>query len=377
MKRLISGIAAGLMLAVAMAGCSTKQDSSGSAKVESIKIGFVNHLTGDIAPYGNSMKNGTELAVEQVNKNGGVNGKQLEVVYKDDQSKPDQAVAATKLLIDQKLPIVIGSSASSFTLAMRQSLEDAKVVHIAQISTNPKLAGSGKYFFSMMPGDYDQGDAWMEIVKKKNIKEVAVVYINNDYGNGVKDVFTKSFTAAGGKVLTTITYNESATSFQTQAQKLKESTAQYTFIVSHIKEGALFIKQAVEAGVKTQFIGDTALQTEDMVKQAGAAASGFMALSVGQKDHPKYKEFADAYKAKFNSEPTIWADFAYDTVLTAVEGLKKGGTDATKIRDAIAAIKDFGGATGPINFDDKGIRKAANSFTVYQILDGKWVQAKL
>jgi branched-chain amino acid transport system substrate-binding protein len=373
-KRLVSGLAIGIMAASTLAGCG------GSASNESgpIKIGFVNHLTGDIAPYGQSMKNGTELAVEFINKSGGVNGRQIEVIYKDDQSKPDQAVAATKQLIEQeKVKIVVGSAASSFTLAMVPITQEAKVVHVNAISTNPKLAQAGAYFFALMPGDHDQGDAWMDLVKKNSIKEAAVVYINNDYGNGVKDVFSKAFTAGGGKVLTTLSYNEGATGFQTQAQKLKESGAKYTFIVSHIKEGALFIKQAAEAGVQTQFVGDTALQTDDLIKQAGTGANGVMALSVGQKDHPKYQDFLKAYKEKFNAEPTIWSDFAWDTIMVAAEGIKKaGGTDPEKVRTALTGLKDYAGSTGMINFDANGIRKASNSFTVYQVKGGKWEQLK-
>jgi len=345
-----------------------------SAAQAPITIGFINHLSGDINLYGQSMKLGTQLAVDAVNKSGGINGRPLNVEYLDDASQINQAVAAAHKLIQEKVPIAIGSSASSFTLAIAPIFEQAHIVLMNSVSTNPKLADVGQYFFAMMPGDDEQGAAWNDVAKKLHVTDAAVVYINNDYGNGVKDVFVKDFTASGGKVLGTIPVAEGGTDFRTDALKLKDLHPKYTFIVCHTKEGSLFLKQAHEVGVTTQWIGDTAMGTDDLIKADGSIVDGMYALSVGQKGHPKYAAFTKAFEAAYHQKPTIWSDFAYDTLMLAADALRHAGTDPAKIDQWLRGVHDWHGATGVVSFNEHGIRLASHAFGLYAVKGGLWTE---
>lgn len=368
MKRIV-GAALALLFVAAF---STPPRASAAASP--ITIGFINHLSGDISLYGQSMKLGTELAVDAVNASGGINGRPLRVEYLDDTSQINQAVAAAHRLIQERVPIAIGSSASSFTLAIAPLFEQAHIVLMNSVSTNPKLADVGPYFFALMPGDDEQGAAWNDVAKDMHISEAAIVYINNDYGNGVKDVFVKDFTASGGKVLGTIPVTEGATDFRTDVLKLKDLHPRYTFIVCHTKEGALLLKQAHDLGVTTQWIGDTAMGTDDLIKADGSIVDGMDALSVGQKGHPKWVAFAKAFEAKYHEKPTIWSDFAYDTLMLGADALRHAGTDPAKIDGWLHSVHDWQGATGVVNFNQHGIRIASHAFALYGVKGGQWTE---
>ncbi len=372
---LLAGI---LTLTLVLAACGSQKPAQPAATPqpaqEAIKIGFINHLTGDAAVYGQSMKKGTELAVAQVNGAGGVNGRKVEVIYEDDKLDNNQAVAAARKLITQdKVSVIMGSGSSSKSLAIGPITREARVVQISSISTAPDLKDLGAYFFAVMPSDFAQGAEWANYARKVGIKEAAVVFINNDYGLGVKDIFVKKFTADGGKVLQEVGFNEGDTDLRTQALKVKQSGARTVFMVSHVKEGGLFLKQAKELGVQVQWIGDTAVQTKEVPELAAGGAEGMLALSVGLKSHDKYKAFEKDFKAKYNEDPSIWSDFAYDTTMLIVSAMKAGNLDADAIGKWLRQQKEWVGATGPVSFDENGIRKAEGAFQLYQVKDGKWV----
>ncbi|HEX9118556.1 MAG TPA: ABC transporter substrate-binding protein, partial [Anaerolineae bacterium] len=160
------------------------------AKPAAYKVGLVNHLTGDAAAYGQSMKKGTDLALDVINGKGGVGGVPLQVIYEDDRlSAADAQTAFLKLVQSDKVPVIMGSGSSSISLSLCPKAQEMKVVQISSISTAPSLANCGKYFFSAMASDVAQGPEWVNVAKYLKATEVAVMYINNDYGIGVKDSF--------------------------------------------------------------------------------------------------------------------------------------------------------------------------------------------
>lgn len=366
------------LLVLTLAGCggqpAAEPKKDDAKPTGPIKIGFVNHLTGDAAAYGISMKKGTDLALKQINDAGGVNGRKLEVIYEDDKLDNNQAVAAARKLIEQdKVQVIMGSGSSSKSLAIGPIINDAKVVQISSISTAPDLNKIGPYFFAVMPSDFAQGAEWANYAKKAGIKEAAVMFINNDYGVGVKEIFIKKFQENGGKLLANVGFQEGGTDFRTELLKVKDSGAKTVFIVSHVKEGGLIMKQAKQLGLQAQWIGDTAVQTKEVPEMAAGGAEGMLALSVGLKTHDKYKAFETAYKAMYNEDPTIWSDFAYDTTMLVAEAYKAGNNDGPAIAKYLHGLKDWAGVTGPVTFDAQGIRQAEGAFTLYQVKDGKWV----
>ena len=346
------------------------------AQTKTVKVGFINHLTGDAAVYGQSMQKGTEIAIEEINAAWAKKGMKLEVVFEDDRlAAADAQTAFLKLAQSDKVSVVMGSGSSTVTLSLCPKAQEAKVVLISSISTAPGLKKCGSYFFGMMATDDAAGVEWANIAKKLGHKAAAVTFINNDYGLGVKDAFVAAFKKAGGKILIEQGHEVGGTDFRAEVLKIKATNPKVVFIVSHVKEGSLVLKQAKELGVAAQWIGDTALQTKEIPELAGAGAEGFVALSPGDKSTAVYKSFAEKFKKKFNSDPTIWADFAYDTTMVVAKALEGGATSGEALQKKLREVaKTYKGPSGPKALNRFNI--VAEYYEAYQVKDSKWGEWK-
>lgn len=374
------GIVTLLALALLAAACGGGGGGGGEggqsgSDSQPIVLGFINHLTGDAAVYGQSMKLGTEVALKEINDAGGIDGRPLRVIYEDDKLDANQAIAAARKLIDQdRVPVIMGSGSSSISLAIAPVVDEAGVVQISSISTNPALAQFSNVFIAM-PSDAAQGAEWAGIARQWGIKEAAILFINNDYGIGVKDIFVQHFTQDGGKVLVAEGFPVGSTDVRSQLLRVKDSGAKYIFLTSHVKEGSLVLKQAQELGIQATWIADNAMQAQEVIDLAGSAAEGMFAVQVGRKDHEAYRAFEAAFRNLHGKDPTIWSDFAYDTTRLVATAIREVGTDPAKIKSWLEQVKDFPGATGPLTMGEDGFRVAEGSYELYQVKDGKWVPA--
>jgi branched-chain amino acid transport system substrate-binding protein len=344
-----------------------------AAKPASYKVGLINHLTGDAAAYGQSMKKGAELALDVINGAGGVGGVPVEVIFEDDRlNAADAQTALLKLVQSDKVPVVMGSGSSSISLSICPKAQELKVVQISSISTAPSLKDCGKYFFSAMASDTAQGPGWVEVANYLGAKEAAVMYINNDYGIGVKDTFTEAFTKAGGKVLIAQPFEVGGKDFRTEILKVKATNPKVVFIVDHVAEGSIVLKQSKELGMDVQWVTDVSMVAKEVVDLAGAAAEGVMGLRAGSTATDAYKQFSDAFKKKFNEEPTIWSDFAYDTMMLVAKAIEKGGYTADGIQKAMFEVADtYVGPSGAKKFDQYGIAQGVYEWVT--VKGGQWV----
>ncbi len=344
------------------------------AQLKTVRIGFINHLTGDAAVYGQSMKKGTELALDEINAAWAKKGMKLEVIFEDDRlAAADAQTAFLKLVQSDRVPVVMGSGSSTVTLSLCPKANEARVVLISSISTAPTLRRCGPFFVGMMASDDAAGVEWAHLAQRLGHREAAVTYINNDYGIGVKDAFVAAFRKAGGRVLIEQGHEVGAADFRAEVLKIKATNPKIAFIVSHVKEGSLLLKQARELGLQTQWVGDTALQTKEVPELAGAAAEGFLALSPGDKSTPAYRRFAEQFQKKFGSEPTIWADFAYDTTMVVAKAMEGGAATGEAILARIKEVtKAYTGPSGPKALNQFNI--VAEYYETYQVRDGKWVR---
>ncbi|MCL6595978.1 MAG: ABC transporter substrate-binding protein [Firmicutes bacterium] len=335
-------------------------------------VGFINHLTGPAAVYGQSMMKGTELAVAQINARGGIDGHPLKVIYKDDQLNPSLAVSAFNTLVGvDHVPVVMGSGSSTVTLALVPLATRTHTVLISSISTSPLLAGSSPWFFGVMADDNAQGAEWVKVAKALHVTRAAVMYINNDYGVGVMKVFDKDFAAAGGKVLVNQSFPQGGTDFRTDILKVEASGAKTVFIVGHVQEAGTLLAQAGQMGFHPQWVGDTALNAPQFVQLAGAEANGMILLSAGNHFTAAYRRFSAAFTARFHEAPTIWSDFAYDTTNLVARAIARGGYDAAGIRAALAATRGYVGASGVKTFQRDGF--TAGNFDWYRVRNGQIV----
>lgn len=329
-------------------------------------IGFINHLTGDAAVYGQSMKKGVELALDKIN----AQGEKIRVIFEDDRlSAADAQTAFLKLVDSDKVPVILGSGSSTVTLSLCPKAEERKVVLISSISTAPALKQCGDYVFSAMATDDAQGPEWARVAEYLKADEVAVMYLNNDYGIGVKDAFLDSYK---GKVLIAQPFELGAKDFRTEILKVKATNPKVVFIVDHVAEGSIVIKQAAELGMQVQWVTDVSMVTQEVVDLAGAASEGIMGLRAGSTQTPQYKEFEEAFRKKFNEPPTIWSDFSYDTMMMVAMAIDKYGCNSEGIQKGLMEVsQDYVGPSGPKAFNEYGISRGVYEWMV--VKNGQWV----
>jgi len=344
------------------------------AAPKTYKVGFISHLTGDAAVYGQSMKNGTELALEVINSAGGIRGVPVEVIYEDDRLSPaDAQTAFLKLVETDKVPVILGSASSTISLSICPKANEMGVVQVSQVSTAPSLKNCGKYFFSVMASDTAQGPEWVKVAQYLGVKEAAVMYINNDYGIGVKDTFVKAFEAAGGKLLIVQPFELGGKDFRAEILKVRAKNPKVVFMVDHVAESSIVLKQAMELGLKTQWVVDVSVVSPEVPQLAGAeACEGMIGLRAGSSQTPQYKSFKAAFEKKFGKEPTIWADFAYDAMMLVAKAIEKEGYTSDGIQKGLFEVaENYVGASGAKKFNEFGISQGSYEWVV--VKNGEWV----
>ncbi len=339
---------------------------------EVYKVGFINHLTGDAAAYGQSMRKGTDLALERINAEGGINGVPVEVIYEDD--RLDAATAQTallKLIESDRVPVILGSGSSTLSLSICPRSNERGVVQISSISTAPTLKDCGPYFFSAMASDVAQGPEWVRVAEYLGVDEAAVMYLNNDYGIGVKDTFVAAFEAAGGRILIAQPFDVGGSDFRTEILRVRETNPEVVFIVDHVAEGSVVLRQADELGMDVQWVTDVSMVAREVIELAGDASEGVMGLRAGSTQTEEYIAFEEAFVAKYNEKPTIWADFAYDTMMLVARAIERGGYTADGIQQALFEVAaDYVGPSGPKAFDEYGISMGFYEWVIVE--GGEW-----
>ncbi|MGD8780533.1 MAG: ABC transporter substrate-binding protein [Ignavibacteria bacterium] len=212
MKKFISF----LFLTIFLVSCSSEPDQ--------IKLGSILPLTGDAASWGNPVKNSVQMAVDEINNSGGINGKLLNVVFEDSQAEPSKGVSAIQKLITQDKPIaIIGAVASSVSIAIAPFAEKNKIPVISPASTSPKLTGISKYFFRVIPTDKLRAEKFAEYIYSKGFEELDIVFINNEGGSGAKEAFVKKYNELGGNVTLNEGYTQGTNDFRAVLNKSKNS----------------------------------------------------------------------------------------------------------------------------------------------------------
>ena len=370
MKKLITII---LILTVASAGLIV-----GCAKEEKkIKIGAILPLTGDGAAYGEKEKDGIDLAAWEVNEDGGIGGRKIEVIYEDSKGVPEPATSALqKLITRDKVKVVIGDAFSSPTLAMVPIIDKNRIIMISPSASSPKLSHSSDYFFRVWPSDVAEASIMAEVaMDRMKLKKFALIYGNNDYAIGLRDVFMESVKRLGGEILVTETYNEGDTDFRTQLTKIKKAAPDAIYMTGYYKEFAKILIQAKEMGIKAQFLSCGTFPEPEILKIAKEAAEGVVFVQPyfdrNSKD-PLIQKFVENYEARFNVEAGIYAAHGYDAMRVLAEAMKIGGISPERIRDALLGLKDFPGVTGKTTFVKGGdVVKPARIMTVK---DGEFVE---
>jgi branched-chain amino acid transport system substrate-binding protein len=324
-----------------------------------IKIGVVLPLTGSASVWGENAKMGMEIALEEINSQGGIKGKKIELIFEDSQSDPAKAVAALQKLISiEKVPAVIGDIASSCVLAMAPIAEKAKVVLLSPGASNPDISKAGEYIFRNWQSDALEGEIDAKFAfKYLGYKRAAILYVNNAYGSGLKKVFEYSFNKLGGQILTSQSFDQGETDMRTQLNKIILVNPDVIYMPGYPTEMAIVLKQAKEMGIKKQFLSTQAFDDPKILELAKDAAEGviFSVPKPPDPSDPVVRNFRNKYKARFKREPGVCSDTGYDAVKIiawAMERVKR--ITGPAIQHQLLKLKNFPGAAGVTTFDQNG-----------------------
>jgi branched-chain amino acid transport system substrate-binding protein len=384
-------VAAGVLVfgacsAPAASNAPASQAASGSAPASAgatgtLKIGGGFALTGGESALDLPAAHGAQLAVKEINAAGGVNGQQIEMVTHD--SKYDMTVTAqvAKQYVEQdKVPVFLGYTDSDSVIASGKVFQDAKIPFITVGATSPKLPSQiGDMLFLACFGDNVQAAVGAEYAYKKFGKNAAFLWDKGvEYTTLLGQYFTARFKELGGTIALEDAYEDKATDFSAQITKIKALSPQpdFYYVAAMPDNIGTLVKQFRDAGLNGPIVGGDGYDTPDLVKTAGASTSNVFftthALMDATIGTDGIKKFITAYKTEFGNDPeNAFAALGYDTVYLMVDAIKRaGGTDATAVKTALEATKDFKGITGSITFS-AGVHVPQKGVTVIDIEGGK------
>lgn len=356
--------------------------SSGCTKNEGkeIEIGAVLCLTGSGSAYGEDSYRGIQLAVDEINKTGGIKGQTVKLIVEDDQTNPTTSASATSKLINQeKVQIIIGAVTSSSMLADAPIAEKSKVVMLSPGASNPKITSAGDYIFRNWISDALEGKAMADyLYNDENVRKVAILHINNDYGTGLKEVFNQRLKELGGQITDIESYNQDDTDFRTQLIKIIASKPQRIYLPGYYKEMALLLKQSKEIKNKIPFRSVVTFEEPELLKLAGKEADGVIYSSPFYNPGDKKENvvnFVTAFKKKYNREPGIFAAHGYDAMkIVALAISKAENYSGSKIKDQLYRIKEYPGVSGLTSFDNNG--DVIKPVAIKQLQNGKFILIK-
>lgn len=381
-KRTVAALAAGLFLFGAC-GSPKANDSSGGEDAKTIKIGGNFELSGAVAAYGEAENEGAKLAVEEINKDGGIDGKKIEYISKDNKSDNNEAASvAANLTTKDEVVAIIGPATSGATKATLPNLSKAKVPAVTPSGTDDAITvQKGKvqdYIYRSCFQDSFQGKILAKYAHENLKADKAIILGDNssDYGIGLTKAFKDEYK---GKIVAEENFTEGDKDFQAVLTKIKDKDFNVLYIPGYYTEAGLIIKQAREMGIETPIVGADGFGDAKLVETAGASNvsnvfyTGHFSTKAPATD--KVEPFIKAFKEKYGKEPSSFNALAYDAVYMVKQAIEdEGSADSSAIKKGLESLKDFKGVTGEMTIDKE--HNPEKSAVVLGLTDGKETSAE-
>lgn len=347
-KSLTVVLALSAALALSVTGCS-KSDSN------SITVGGVAPLSGGVAVYGVECKKGIDLAVEEINAAGGINGKNIVFVCEDDEGDPAKSVNAyTKLTTSNGVKYIIGSLTSGATIAITSLAQADGVVQIAPAATAVAVTEAGNYIFRACYTDPFQGKVGGKFAAANlGATKAAILYdIGNDYSVGLKENFVAEFTANGGAVVAAESYNTGDKDFNAQLTKIKTAAPDVVYLPDYYGTVALIAKQLRAQGITVPIVGADGWDGLSDKNADDSVMPGYYSNHYAtDSDSVKVQRFVSNFKSKYGENPNAFAALGYDSMYMLRDAIVKAGSEeAADVRAALEAT-DGDYVTGHLTFD--------------------------
>jgi branched-chain amino acid transport system substrate-binding protein len=367
--RLFGFLLAALLLT--LAGCRKPE-------ADIIKIGHFASMTGPTATFGQSTDKGIRLAIDEINRQGGVLGKKIVVITEDDAGKTEEAAAAVqKLITRDRVVAILGEVASSRSIVGGNICEARGIPMISPSSTNPKVTQGKKWVFRICFTDDFQGAAMARFCYE-NLKARRAAILKdrkNEYSVGLAEFFAKTFERLGGRIVAHENYQEGDVDFKPQLAKIKAANPDVLFVPGYYTECGLILKQVRrDLGMDLPVTGGDGWDSASLIQEIRGDLEG-KGVHFGNhfspyEQRPEVQEFVKKFKERYGELPDAMAALGYDAARILADAIKRAGSvEPAKIRDAIEQTKDFPGVTGRITIDEN--HNARKPLLVLQIKDGK------
>jgi branched-chain amino acid transport system substrate-binding protein len=370
-------LASAVMFGMALAAAAVAQESK-------ITIGLYGPLTGPSAVSGQSLRNGAQVAVDQINASGGLLGRQLSLIEYDDRSSPEQALrAATKLVQVDHVDAIIGSIHSGNIQVAGPVVEAAKTPLVGA-GTSPTWLQQGYTFFFRALGNGELSTAELaKYAKAKGWTKIAIIHSNDEYGNSGAALFEATVAGQGGKVVANQSFTHGDRDFTGQIGRIASGAPDALFVWALADDLGALTKQVRQLGFPGPILGAEGYAIPEVVKMAGATSDGVLFASqylvpdsINDTKDPEMRAFLERYQSTFKKLPVSDASFrGYDAVMVIAEGIRRArSTDGTAVRDAIRSIREMKGLAGVFDYVG-GKGEGIHSVRLFAIKDGKFLPA--
>jgi branched-chain amino acid transport system substrate-binding protein len=344
---------------------------------EPVKLGFFMSLTGRDASFGEAALRGARLAVDDLNTAGGIFGRPVELVVEDNRSLPgESATAAKKLIARDKVVALIGECASARTLEAAPVAQAAGIPLVTPASTNPRVTAVGDCIFRVCFADPFQG-AILATYAYKNLglrRAALLIDSTAPYSVGLAEVFAKTFTALGGKIVASQKYSGDAKDFRAQLTAIRSTKADAIFLPGYYVAAGLAAQQARELGLRATLLGGDGFEAPQLLEIGGAALEGtvYSTHYSAESQAPASRRFVAAYQARHGSVPVGLAALTYDAIHLVADAARRAGTtERTALKQALAATRDFPGITGRTSLNEH--RDAIKDAAIIAVRSGRCV----
>lgn len=365
-----------ILILTSLLACEKKNDQPTTTE-NKIKIGVYYPLTGEIATFGQFGKKGVEMAVDEINKSGGLLGRQVEAIYEDTRGlQQDSSIAVQKLIDKDKVIGVLGESASTNSIAGGQVCQEKKIPMITPSSTNPQVTQIGDYIFRICFLDDFQGEVMARFAfNSLKAKRVAILYDNgSDYSLGLEQFFSETLKKLGGEIIAKEAYQKQDVDFSSQLTKIKGLNPDAIYVPGYYTQVGQIAQQSRKLGLTIPLLGADGWDSPSLLEIGKEALNGcYFSNHYNVEDpDPIVKNFVQTFVDRYKTTPDTTAGLAYDATQIMFAAIKKANsTDAKAIRDAIAETKNFSGITGKITIS--ATRDAIKPAVIVGIENGKYI----
>jgi branched-chain amino acid transport system substrate-binding protein len=362
---------------VALASLLCLPLATAHAQPAELKVGVFGPLTGPAAADGNGCLWATQLAADQANARGGVQGRKVVVVSADDQAKPSEGITAVQKLITRDGAVALVScSYSGATRSAAGVAQSSKVPMVVSYAVHPEITKAGSYIWRMFSLGPVQGRA-IAVMAREDGKgsKAAILWVKNDYGESISTAAAERFTKLGGAVVYNEPFAIGDKDFTTALTKARAANPDVLLVVAYYNEGALIAQQARRQGLAAPIYGSDGISAPKFVELARDAAEGVVMSAATDLNAPLFKDFAKEFEARHRYVPDSVPSHGYDAMLVVLEAARRGEPSAEGVLRGLGAIKEFTGVNGTVKFTPD--REIVTDQSFWKIQKGAFAQYRV